>query len=84
MAEFAVENRISEEPEFPWWVKYVLKKQDQIISNTQRFWVKTHRYGIRVTNTLKEAINIDKENGDTLWWDAIMKEIKNVRPEFEV
>ena len=54
-------------------LKYMLNKRDQIISNTQRFWVKTHRYGIRVTNTVKEAIDIDKENGDTLWWDAIMK-----------
>ncbi len=25
----------------------------------------------------------DKENGNTLWWDAICKEMKNVRPEFE-
>ena len=84
MAEFAVQNRISEEPAFAWWVKHVLKKRDRIISKTQRFWVKTHKYGIRVPNTVKEAIEIDKDNGDTLWWDAIMKEMKNVRPAFEV
>jgi hypothetical protein len=84
MAEFAVENRISEEPAFAWWVKHVLKKRDRIISKTQRFWIKTHKYGIRVPNTVKEAIEIDAENGDTLWWDAIMKEMKNVRPAFEV
>ena len=36
--QFAVENRISEEPAFVWWAKYVLKKQDRIISKTQRFW----------------------------------------------
>ena len=35
-------------------------------------------------NTVEEAILIDKENGNTLWWDAIMKEMKNVRPAFEV
>ena len=60
----------------------MLKKQDQIISKTQRFWVKTHRYGIRVPNNVNEAIEIDKENGDTLWWNAIMKEMKNVQPAF--
>ena len=54
------------------WVKYVLKKQDQIISKTQRFWVKTHKYWIRVPKNVKEAIDIDNENGDTIWWDAIM------------
>ena len=35
-------------------------------------------------NKVEEAILIDKENGDTLWWDAIMKDMKNVRPLFEV
>ena len=50
----------------------------QIILKTQRYWLKTHKYGIRVPNTFKEAILIEKENGDTLWWDAIMMEMKNV------
>ena len=54
----------------------MLKKRDRIISKTQRFWVKAHKYEIRVPNTVKEAIGIDKENGDTLWWDDIMKETK--------
>ena len=80
MAEFAVDNSISELKAFSWWLKYVLKKQDQIISKTQRFWIKTHNYGIRVPITVKEEIDTDKENGDTLWWDAIMKEMKNARP----
>ena len=35
-------------------------------------------------NIVKEAILIDKENGDTMRWDAIIKEMKNVRPAFEV
>ena len=25
---------------------------------------------------INEAIEIDKENGDTLWWDAILQEMK--------
>ena len=79
-----MENRVSEEPAFAWWVKFVLRKYDRIISKTHRYWLKTHKYEIRVPNTFKEAILIDKENGDTLWWYAIMKEMKNVRPAFEV
>ena len=71
---------MSEEPAFAWWVKFVLRKRDCIISKMQRHWLKTHKYGIRVPNTVEESILIDKENGDTLWWDAIMKEMKNVRP----
>ena len=34
--------------------------------------------------TVEESIIIDKENGYTLWWDAIMKEMKNVRPAVKV
>ena len=34
--------------------------------------------------TVKQAIQLDKANGDTIWWDAILQEMKNVRPAFEV
>ena len=84
MSEYAVDNRFSEEPAFAWWTKHVLNKRDKIISKTQQYWVKTHKYRLRVPKTVKEAVDIDKENGNTLWQDAIMKEIKIVRPEFEV
>ena len=79
-----MENRISDEPAFAWWVKFVLWKRDPIILKTQRYLLKTHKYGICVPKIVKEAILIYKENGYTLWWDAIMKEMKNVRPDFEV
>ena len=75
---------MSEEPAFAWWVKSLLQKCDHIISKTQRHWLKTHKDGIRVPNTVEEAILIDKENGYILWWEAIMKEMQNVRPDFEV
>ena len=75
MAEYAVDNRILEEPAFTLWTKYVLNKRDQIISKTQRYCVKTHNYGIKVIRTVKEAAGIDKENGNTLWWDVIIKEM---------
>ena len=83
MAEYAVENIISEEPAFAWRTKHVMNKRDQIISKTQRYWVKTHKYGLRVTKSVKEAFDIDQENVDTLWWDAIMQGMKMFRPAFE-
>ena len=60
LAEYTVENIILDEPAFAWWVKFVLRKRDRIISKTQRYWLKTHKYGIHVTNTVKEAILIVK------------------------
>ena len=32
---------------------------------------------------MEEAKDLDMQNGNTLWWDAICKEMKNVRPAFE-
>ena len=62
----------------------VLKKRDRIISKTaSKYWKKMHKYGLRIPHTVKESIEIDKENGEILWWDTILQEMKNVRPAFE-
>ena len=36
---------------------------------------KKYKFGIRVPLSVKEAMAIDKENGDTLWGDSIGKEL---------
>ena len=85
LAEFAIENKINEEPAFAWWVPFVIKKKARIISKIKsKYWLRTHKYGIRIPKSVKEAIELDSENGNTLWWDALMAEMKNVRPAFEV
>ena len=76
MVHYDVENIILEEPALVWWTKHMLNKRDRIISKTQRYWVKTHKYGLIVPKTVKEAVDIDQENGDTLWWEASMQEMK--------
>ena len=53
MAEYTVENRILEEPAFAWWTKHMLNKRDRIISKTQKYWVKTHIYGLIVPKIVK-------------------------------
>ena len=34
------------------------------------------KYGIRVPKNVKEALQVDKENGNTLWRDTIIKELE--------
>ncbi len=46
--------------------------------------MRTHKFGVKIPKSVEEAKRFDEENGDTLWWDAICKEMKNVRPAFEV
>ena len=84
VAEYAVSSRISEEPAFAWWAPSVLKKRNRIISNTKsKHWLKTHKFIIEIPKSVLQARQIDAKSGNTLWWDAICKEMKNVRPAFE-
>ena len=73
------------EPAFAWWVLFVLKKRNRILAKVKsKYWLRTHKFGIRILKSVEEARKIDEQNGDTLWWDAICMEMKNVRPAFEV
>ena len=79
LAECAVQNKIDDEPAFAWWVPHTTKKKAIIVKKVKsKHWLRTHKCGIRIPKTVKEAIEIDAENGNTLWWDALMKEMKNV------
>ena len=85
LAEYAVQARISEEPAFAWWCPYVIRKRNRIISKIKsKYWQRTHKYGIRVPRSVKEALEIDMSNGNSLWQDAIEKEMINIRPALEV
>jgi hypothetical protein len=87
-AEYAVTKGIDHEPAFNWWVPHVLKKHDRIISlvckRTTRYLKRTHKFDIEVPKTVKEALALDCKNGNTLWADAIAKEMKEVRIAFNI
>jgi Reverse transcriptase (RNA-dependent DNA polymerase) len=84
LAEYAIGNQIQDEPAFAWWVPHVMKKRKRILSATKsKYWLKTHKYGIEIPKSVEDARRIDAKNGDNIWWDAIMKEMKNVRIAFE-
>jgi hypothetical protein len=85
LAEYAVQSRIAKEPAFAWWVPYTLRKRNRIIAKMKsKYWIRTHKFGIKIPKNIAEARAFDAENRNTFWWDAIMKEMKNVRPSFEV
>ena len=84
-AEYAVQARIAEEPAFAWWVSYTLKKRNRVIAKVKsKYWIRTHKFGIKIPKSIEEARRFDAENGNTFWWDSVMKEMKNMRPAFEV
>ena len=67
------------EPAFEWWVSHFLKKRDRIITAVAKQYHKiTHKFGIRVPKSVTEAEQVDNDNGNTLWQDAIKKEMDAV------
>ena len=85
VAEYAIANQIDEEPAFAWWVGNLIRKRNRILSKIKsKYWQRTHKFGIRIPKSVEKAIAIDKQNGNSLWWDAICTEMKNVRPAFEM
>mmetsp|Transcript_5420 Transcript_5420/g.8000 ORF Transcript_5420/g.8000 Transcript_5420/m.8000 type:complete len:119 (+) Transcript_5420:3125-3481(+) len=43
-----------------------------------------YKFGLRFPDSVQEALEIDKENGNTLWQDAITKEMQNVYIAFDI
>ena len=61
-----------------------MKKKSRIISKIKsKYWQRTHKFGVRIPKSVAEARKLDQMNGNMMWWDAICKEMKNVRVAFE-
>ena len=85
LAEYTAGKRLDVEPAFKWWVRDMLRGRNIIIAKVEaKYWRTTHKFGIRVPKSIDEALAIDKENGNTLWYTAIQKEMKNVHVDFEL
>ena len=84
LAMYATNHKIANDPAFAWWVPFVLKKQKRKLQKVKtKYWSCTHKYGIRIPKNMKEAMEIDREAGNTLWMDAIRLEMRNVQVAFE-
>ncbi len=79
---------IDHKPAFNWWVPHVLKKRDRIISlvhkQTTHYLKRNHKFGIEVPKTVKEALDLNRKNANTIWVDAIAKEMREVLIAFNI
>ena len=84
LVEYAVAANISMWPTFAWWVPHTLKKSNHIIAKVKfKYWLKTRKFGIKVPNNMKQEIEFDCDNGNTLWWVAVCQDMKSVCPAFD-
>ena len=80
VAEYAKANRIDDEPAFAWWVQEILRKRNRIIAKVKsRYWKTTHKFGIELPKSVREAFEIDKKTGTDHWRSAIEKEMSKIR-----
>ena len=78
-------RNIYDEPAFKWWVPYTQKKRDRIIAAINSCVQKsTHKYGIEVPTSVEYAKCLDEKNGNTMWQDAMKKEMYNVSIAFKI
>ena len=67
LAEYAVTCKLSQEPAFVWWVPYVLKKRNRIIAKVKsKYWLRTHKFGIRINKSVQDTKMLDNKNGNTI------------------
>ena len=79
VSEFVVTRGISDEPVFSWWGPFILKNRDIIIAHIKlRVNKKTHRFGIEVPMSIENFKLLNAKNVDTLWQEAIAKDIYQV------
>jgi hypothetical protein len=85
VAEYARARGLDSEPAFAWWVGNTLRRRNAILSAVKvRMKKKTHKYGVEIPTSVAHARRIDEANGNTLWMDALKKEMFNVGVAFEV
>jgi hypothetical protein len=80
---YVIARGIQDEPAFAWWVPYVMRKRDIIVSMVKsRVRRTTHKYGIEMPapgrDIVQNAIDLDRKNGDTFWMDSLAKEMRNL------
>jgi hypothetical protein len=84
LAEYSIAAGVSDEPAFAWWVPFTIQKRNQITSKVKsKYWIRTHKFGIKIPKNVAEAKAFDLENGNTMWWDAICKEFAERSSSFE-
>lgn len=85
LAEFAKARGIANEPAFAWWVPDTIRRRDAIISSLKKRIRKINRkFGIEIPTSVEHAYELDRRNGNTMWRDALKKEMYNVGVAFEI
>ena len=77
LEDYAKRVKIDDKPVFEWWVTYVKKRREIIVSKVKcKYWHQTHKYGIWLPKSVKEAYELDEWNNNNLWWKVIEEDME--------
>ena len=78
LANYIVKNNLSK-PFKPTWAKKVINVSRIYINRRAKTsGPPKEMFGIKIPRTVEEALRFDKENGNSLWADAIAKETNSL------
>jgi len=60
LADYAMANKIHDEPAFAWWVPNVLRWKNCIVSKLKsKYWKTSHKFGIEIPKSVEHTLQID-------------------------
>ena len=87
VAEYCQSMDLMDEPAIAWWAPHMLKRKDQMIAKIKsRVKKKTHKYGIQVPSSVREALLLDDADphNNNFWKQAIKLEMTQNRVAFNI
>ena len=81
LVQYAVDRGLEKHGDFK-WIKEYTKDPDRIVAMSQAMKAKQHgpqfKFGIEVARSPKHALELDRINGNSLWKDAMDKELNQI------
>lgn len=89
LAKYAYDNDLTDKTVWKWAKRYSknIKKLKRMVRNLRASKRSSrgikYQFGVRVPRNIAEAYKLDQENGNSLWTEAIDREVKLLRDDFE-
>jgi len=81
LVHYARKQNLTKHPDFKWINKYVNKKDivENIILKAKSHQGQKFKFGVQIPVNASHALYLDKINNNTLWQDAINKELESIK-----
>jgi hypothetical protein len=84
LSDYVIAHDIAEEPAFSWWIHHVQKRRYKIVKKLKaKYWQLTHKFGVKMPKSVNDALQLDQENGNDMWEQAIIKKMGKAKVAYE-